>query len=116
MGFLRRVLCCWLSLLLATPVWVVEASLPRFGLARGSAVVGGNLAATDYQPSGVTNQYGYDSRNRLTSLVWKAGANSLASFSYGLNPLGDRTNLNETLAGLNRSYRWSYDTLHRLQG
>jgi RHS repeat-associated protein len=64
--------------------------------------------------NGVTNLYQYDALNRLTNAVWKLGASPLASFYYQLGQTGNRTNLNESLAGSTHTYAWQYDPLYRL--
>jgi hypothetical protein len=58
----------------------------------------GNLQTLRYS-NGVTNLYQYDSRNRLTSLVWQSGGTQLASFAYTVAPTGNRTALTETVNG-----------------
>ena len=58
---------------------------------------------------GVTNQYQYDSLNRLTNLVW-----NYASFVYQVKAGGTRTNLSENVHGVSQTYQWSYDNLYRL--
>jgi hypothetical protein len=65
-------------------------------------------------PNAVTNQYQYDSLNRLTNLVWKTGSTSLGTFTYRLGLTGNRTNLSETVNGTGRTYQWQYDNLYRL--
>src|SRR5579859_767841 len=72
----------------------------------------GNLQALRYG-NGVTNQYQYDSLNRLTNLTWNLNS-TLANFSYQLGPTGNRTSLTETNGGTNRVYAWQYDGLYRL--
>jgi uncharacterized protein RhaS with RHS repeats len=72
----------------------------------------GNLQTQKY-PNGVTNLYQYDSLNRLTNLTWKLTTTTLASFYYQLATTGNRTNLNETVTGTNRTYAWAYDNLYR---
>jgi len=73
----------------------------------------GNLQSLRYG-NGVTNLYQYDSRNRLTNLVWNYGGTPLASFAYTLGPTGNRTNLSETVNGTSHTYGWTYDYLYRL--
>lgn len=63
---------------------------------------------------GVTNQYQYDSLNRLTNLTWNLSVTTLAKFSYQLGAAGTRTNLSENLNGTSKSYQWQYDNLYRL--
>ena len=64
--------------------------------------------------NGVTNQYRYDSLNRLTNLVWGTHSSSLASFAYTLMNGGTRTNLVESVNGSSVNYQWSFDHLYRL--
>jgi RHS repeat-associated protein len=73
----------------------------------------GNLQ-TVLLPNNVTNTYAYDSLNRLTNLVSQSTNGTLASFSYELAAAGNRTNLVETVNGVNRTNAWSYDPLYRL--
>jgi RHS repeat-associated protein len=74
----------------------------------------GNLQRMQF-PNGMSNTYQYDSLNRLTNLVWKTNNISFASFAYQLGPTGNRTNLQETmLGGVNRTNRWSYDPVYKL--
>jgi len=73
----------------------------------------GNLTVLQY-PNGVTNQWQYDTRNRLTNEVWKLGSGTLASFFYQLAVAGNRTNLTENLNIANRANAWAYDNLYRL--
>ena len=73
----------------------------------------GNLQSMRYG-NGVTNLYQYDSRNRLTNLVWQSGSTVLASFGYTLGSTGNRTALVENVNGTARTYVWNYDYLYRL--
>ena len=73
----------------------------------------GNLTGLQYG-NGVTNQYQYDSLNRLTNLTWNLTVSTLAKFSYQLGATGNRTNLTENLNGTSRAYQWQYDNLYRL--
>ncbi len=52
--------------------------------------------------------------NRLTNVVWKLNASTLASFYYRLAACGNRTNLSEVVNGAARNYAWQYDRLYRL--
>jgi len=56
----------------------------------------------------------HDALNRLTNLVWKLNAGTLASFYYQVGIAGNQTNLSETVNGASRNYAWQYDTLYRL--
>jgi RHS repeat-associated protein len=73
----------------------------------------GNLLTVQL-PNNVTNTYGYDSLNRLTNIVSKSTNGTLATFAYKLAPLGNRTNLIETVNGVSRTNAWAYDPLYRL--
>ena len=73
----------------------------------------GNLVALAY-PTGVTNQWQHDARNRLTNQVWKLKTTKLANFYYRLGVAGNRTNLTDTVNGSARTYDWAYDALYRL--
>jgi RHS repeat-associated protein len=74
----------------------------------------GNLAAVSYRPNGVTNLYQYDAQNRLTNLVWKLNAGTLAGFGYTLNAVGGRTQLLQSLGTQPTTFAWGYDPLQRL--
>jgi RHS repeat-associated protein len=68
-----------------------------------------------YYGNGVTNQYQYDSLNRLTNLVWNYHNSSLGNFGYRLMNGGTRTNLSESInSGSAVTYQWSFDHLYRL--
>jgi RHS repeat-associated protein len=88
-------------------------------LANGSVAAGyafdavGNLQTISYG-NGVTSQNQHDALNRLTNLVWKLNAGTLASFYYQVGIAGNQTNLSETVNGASRNYAWQYDTLYRL--
>ncbi len=73
----------------------------------------GNLQ-TVWLPNNVTNIYAYDSLNRLTNLTAKSISGAVATFAYKLAPFGNRTNLIESLNGVNRTNVWGYDPLYRL--
>lgn len=73
----------------------------------------GSAYATQF-PNGITNLYQYDSLDRLTNLVWMRSSSPLATFYYQLGSSGNRTNLNETVNGVNRNYAWQCDGLCRL--
>ncbi len=62
-------------------------------------------------PNGITIDYGYDSLNRLTSIVQRSGTTPLASYTYTLGSAGNRLGVAE-LDG--RSVQWSYDDAYRL--
>ncbi len=64
------------------------------------------------QPNGVGVTYGYDSLDRVTSIVWKKGTNpALASWGYGYNPRGQRTSSTDMT---NREAEYGYDAASRL--
>ena len=65
--------------------------------------------------NGVTNQFQYDRLNRLTNMVWKLNATTLASFDHQLGFYGNRTNLSEVVNSASRTYGWTYDSLYRLK-
>jgi RHS repeat-associated protein len=73
----------------------------------------GNLQTVQL-PNNVTNTYAFDALNRLTNLVAKSSGGTVASFAYKLAPAGNRTNLVETVSGVNRTNAWIYDPLYRL--
>ena len=64
-------------------------------------------------PNGVTVGYGYDSRNRLTSVTEQAGSNTLASYTYTLDAAGNRTKVANADGS---STLWTYDQAYRLVG
>jgi RHS repeat-associated protein len=88
---------------------VAEAS----GLSQYGFDAVGNLQTVQL-PNNVTNTYAYDSLNRLTNIVSKSTNGTLANFAYKLAPAGNRTNLIETVNGVNRTNAWAYDPLYRL--
>ena len=53
--------------------------------------------ATTLLPNGVVSSYTYDSAGRLTQLTHAAGADTLSSFQYTYDPVGNRTQAIETL-------------------
>ena len=77
----------------------------------------GNLQSLRYG-NGVTNLYQYDSRNRLTGMVWAPNGVALASFAYTVGPTGNRKRpLNEAVgSNPGQTYVWAYDYLYRLTG
>jgi RHS repeat-associated protein len=77
----------------------------------------GSLAQVSYGGGVATNLYQYDARQRLTNVLWMAGSTNLGHFGYGVNAVGLRTSLVETLgAGPERTFNYAYDRLHRLLG
>lgn len=46
-------------------------------------------------PNGVVKDYGYDDRDRLTSLTYQDGMTTLASYNYTLDTVGNRTRVDE---------------------
>jgi YD repeat-containing protein len=60
--------------------------------------------------TGVTGTYGYDNADRLTSVSWLKGGNTLASATYTLNAVGNRTQRVDQLG----THTYAYDNLHRL--
>jgi YD repeat-containing protein len=63
--------------------------------------------------TGITGTYGYDNADRLTSVSWaKAGVGTLASATYTLDKVGNRTQRVDQ-AG---THTYSYDALYRLTG
>jgi RHS repeat-associated protein len=72
----------------------------------------GMLTTTTLPAStGVTSTRGYDNADRLTSIVNAQGQTTLSSFTYTLNPAGNRTQMVDQ-AGTNS---YTYDPLHRLK-
>lgn len=73
---------------------------------------GSNLTQTRF-PSGNVDTYGYDPNGNLTSIQDSLAGNSVASFAYGRNALGQVTTATETGTGQgNQTY--AYDNLGRL--
>src|SRR5207244_11349879 len=70
--------------------------------------------------NGLNSTYGFDAASRLTSLSHVFGANTIASFAYSVNALGNRTGVVETQA-LNPSgtdthnMTYGYDALSRVK-
>ena len=76
----------------------------------------GNLQ-TVALPNLVTNTYQFDTLNHLTNLTAKTiGGSTVATFSYTLGAMGNRTKLTESVNGVNRTNSWFYDPLYRLTG
>jgi len=70
----------------------------------------GNQSEISYS-NGNKADYGYDALNRLTSITHKnAQDTTLASFTYTLSPMGERTQIAEP----NRTSSYRYDDLGRL--
>ena len=133
MGFLSRVLWCWLTLVLATPVWVVEASLAHRGTAPSLAV----LADWERKPATLGGSFcAYDWANRLTSgpgvtsIVYDAEGNRIKKVAGGtttwylvatVNPTGypqvveEFTGSSPGTSTLSRVYGYGLDLLHQRQ-
>jgi uncharacterized protein RhaS with RHS repeats len=74
----------------------------------------GRLITSTYPASsGLTTSRTYDDAGRLTSLTNKKGATTISSFTYTLNEVGIRTQMQEASGGINT---YSYDNLYRLTG
>ena len=73
----------------------------------------GNLTNVVY-PNAVNNSYAYNTLNRLTNMTSIGGTGGLATFAYMFDQAGNRTNCVETVNGVNRTTKWSYDALYRL--
>jgi YD repeat-containing protein len=71
----------------------------------------GNLSTITHA-NNTKEHYNYDDLNRLTSLIHKKSSDdtTLASFSYTLSPIGERTKIEE----LTRTTSYSYDDLSRV--
>ncbi len=68
-------------------------------------------------PNGVVKDYGYDDRDRLTSLTYQDGMTTLASYNYTLDTVGNRTRVDElggdyTTWGYDNQYRLTNETIH----
>ncbi len=68
-------------------------------------------------PNGVVKDYGYDDRDRLTSLTYQDGLTTLASYNYTLDTVGNRTRVDElggdyTTWGYDNQYRLTDETIH----
>jgi RHS repeat-associated protein len=75
----------------------------------------GNLQDFTY-PSSVKTTFGYDSRNRLTSVAATKTPTTLGSFTYTLGVAGNRTSGAETINTVGiRSVNYTYDPLYRLK-
>jgi len=63
-------------------------------------------------PNGINITYGYNSLNRLTNITQKnSGGTVLASYAYTLDPVGNRTKVDEFGGNYNQ---WLYDDSYRL--
>ncbi len=62
-------------------------------------------------PNGMTTNYGYDSRNRLTAIEHKDGANVLDGFTYALDDVG---NITQTTHEDGSFWEYGYDGRYRL--
>jgi RHS repeat-associated protein len=65
-------------------------------------------------PNGITTSYGYDPQNRLTNITQRLGATILASYTYTLDPVGNRTRVDQFDGNANSSILWTYDEAYRL--
>jgi len=67
-------------------------------------------------PNGVITTYAYDIASQLTSLVHRLGANTISSFDYTYDRVGNRDSLMTTRTGLNVNsvLSYTYDKLNRL--
>jgi RHS repeat-associated protein len=77
------------------------------------------LVSTLSYPNGMTATYTYDRAQRLTSLVNAIGATTITSHAYTLDAAGNRTALDEFVAGITATgqtdhFGMSYDGLERL--
>ncbi|MBZ0318910.1 MAG: hypothetical protein K8L91_21020 [Anaerolineae bacterium] len=68
-------------------------------------------------PNGVVKDYGYDDRDRLTSLTYQDGMTTLAAYNYTLDTVGNRTRVDElggdyTTWGYDNQYRLTNETIH----
>ena len=72
----------------------------------------GNLV-TEADPSGVKQSSTYNDASQLTSISDTLGSTSLASFSYGRDPLGQQTSATTTGA-VSGSEKYSYTSLNQL--
>ena len=70
----------------------------------------GNLASVAY-PNGVVSTYTYDTLSRLNVLTHHKGATILASYTYAVNAVGDRTRVT---AADSSFVEYDYDVLRRL--
>jgi RHS repeat-associated protein len=84
----------------------------RAGGVTTSAYTATGRPSTLAQPSGVGATYGYDVRDRATSLAWQKGTNSaFASWSYEFNGRGQRTSVTDVTG---RHVAYGYDAVSRL--
>ena len=83
---------------------------PRGGLTQYSYDVIGNLASIVY-PNGVVSSYSYDVLSRLNVLEHRKGSTVLASYSYAMNAVGDRTRVTSADSSF---VEYNYDALRRL--
>jgi len=67
---------------------------------------------TDYDiPNGMTCEYGYDTRNRLTAIEYKDGSTVLDGFYYEMDDTGNITKTTDELGGY---WDYQYDDRYRL--
>jgi YD repeat-containing protein len=65
---------------------------------------------TIHSGTGVVGTYGYDNADRLTSVSWVKGGSTLASATYTLDNVGNRTQRVDQLG----THTYGYDNLYRL--
>ncbi len=83
---------------------------PDGGTTTNAYDVIGNLAST-VLPNGVTTTYAYDQMSRLTVLTHRNGTQTLASYTYDVNAIGDRLRITSA----DGSYAaYGYDANRRL--
>jgi RHS repeat-associated protein len=84
---------------------------PDGGTTRYTYDVAGNRTGVAY-PNGVIGSYAFDSRNRITSLVYRASdGTELRHFAYTYSPAGQRSTVDESGG---RHVEYAYDGLYRL--
>lgn len=65
-------------------------------------------------PNGVTTNYTYNTLNRLTGMVQTKGSNTLASYTYTLDAVGNRLSEQSTVNGQSSTASYQYDDAYRL--
>jgi RHS repeat-associated protein len=61
-------------------------------------------------PNGITTTYGYDNADRLIQIVHRAGSTEISSYTYTLDPSGNRTQVIDPSGTIS----YQYDALDRL--
>lgn len=72
---------------------------------------------SETKPNGVSTAYRFNAKNQLTGITHQKGDTVLATYAYTLDPLGNRSQLVETIYNdtpTTTTSSWQYDNLGRL--